>query len=252
MVPSFISPPPRAMGYPFKRYNHYYFSSLSLISFSICISIRSLFCFISGFPSLLLFFCIIMLFPIISATGLASFPSLRFVSLDANGLAHEMKISAIENMVKPMQPHALVIGESKNSHQVARWLSLRGYQLYENPGRSTGHKSAKWGVIVALSSWHPPKVLYVNALLPWTYPFTQLTARLSHIALLESTPLEIPAVQKMMKTSFGHSLLTLCNEAPYSCQSHTGDINACLPFSETTSSSLSASRTFCAHFAHFL
>jgi len=75
-----------------------------------------------------------------------------FVSLDANALAHEMKISAIENMVESMQPHDCVIGETKNSHQVVQRLSLRGYRLYENPGCSTGCKFAKWGVIVALSS----------------------------------------------------------------------------------------------------
>jgi len=92
----------------------------------------------------LLFFCIIMVFPIISSTAFALSASLRFVSLNASALAHEMKISATENMVESMQPHALVIGETKNSHQVVRRLSLRGYQPYDNPGRSTRRKSTKW------------------------------------------------------------------------------------------------------------
>jgi len=50
-----------------------------------------------------------------------------------------------------------------------------------------------------------------------------IPTRLSHIALLESTPLGIPAVQKMMNTSSnsGHSLLTnLRNEVPIHTHVH--------------------------------
>jgi len=72
------------------------------------------------------------------------------VSINVNGLAHEMKIAAVENMVESLQPHALVIGETKSSQQAAQHLSLWGYELHETSGRPTGHRSAKWGVIVAV------------------------------------------------------------------------------------------------------
>jgi hypothetical protein len=92
----------------------------------------------------------------------------------------------------------------------------------------------------------PTKIPYVNALSPWPYVCPQLTTKPSHIALLECTPLGIPAVQEGGNL-FWPSITSLCNEAPYSW-SLSGDIHACLSISETTSSSLSTSRTFYAHF----
>ncbi|KIM42929.1 hypothetical protein M413DRAFT_26890 [Hebeloma cylindrosporum] len=98
----------------------------------------------------ILSFLLLILLPLVSASVPLSSTSLRIVSINVNGLAHEMKIGAVENMVDSLQPDALVIGETKTSHRAARRLSLKGYELHENSGRSTGRKSAKWGVIVAI------------------------------------------------------------------------------------------------------
>ena len=61
-----------------------------------------------------------------------------------------MKIDAVQNMVESLQPHALIIGEAKSSHRAAQRLSLRGYDLHKNSGRSIGCNSAKWGITVAI------------------------------------------------------------------------------------------------------
>ena len=70
----------------------------------------------------------------VSSSVPLSFTSLCLVSINVNGLAHEMKIAAVENMVESLQPHALVIGETKSSQQAAQHLSLWGYELHETSG----------------------------------------------------------------------------------------------------------------------
>jgi len=64
----------------------------------------------------------------------SSSTSLHLVSINVNSLAHEMKIAVVENMVESLQPHALVIGETKSSQQAAQRLSLQGYELHETSG----------------------------------------------------------------------------------------------------------------------
>ena len=98
-------------------------------------------------PFTFLFFALLIL-PVIHA--LPPVP-LRTISLNANGLADPMKITAIQGMVHFSQPHAFVIGETKNSEPISSRLGLEEYNLHENPGQSLNSRhKGKWGVIVGI------------------------------------------------------------------------------------------------------
>ena len=72
------------------------------------------------------------------------------MSINVNGLYNPMKLSAIQDMVNNARPHIVVIGEMKSANEVGSRLRLPGYDSYENPGRQSGRKTGKWGVIVAV------------------------------------------------------------------------------------------------------
>jgi hypothetical protein len=81
------------------------------------------------------------------------------ISLNANGLADPMKLAAIRIMVNSAEPHAFVIGETKNCEPVSQRLELGEYDLHENPGWPLGTRGkGKRGVIVgdySMSSLYP-------------------------------------------------------------------------------------------------
>ena len=79
--------------------------------------------------------------------------SFRIISLNANGLADPMKLTAIHTMIQSMNPHAFVIGETKNADPVSlsQQLELSEFDLHENPGRPLSTRGkGKWGVIVGV------------------------------------------------------------------------------------------------------
>jgi hypothetical protein len=69
----------------------------------------------------------------------------------------------------------------------------------------------------------------------------------SHRLIGVHTPWDLGGREDDENLCWSSSITNFYNEAPYSCQSLTGDTHACLPISETTSSSLSTSRIFYAH-----
>jgi hypothetical protein len=83
----------------------------------------------------------------------ASLPpaSFRAVSINANGLADPMKISAINSLAQLIRPHAIVIQETQSTEHVASRLDMPGYDFHESPGRpSLARGRGKWGVIIAV------------------------------------------------------------------------------------------------------
>jgi len=208
----------------------------------------------STFPFLhlfLIFIACISLFP----STVRAFPpsgplpvssSLRTMSINANGLHNPMKLSAIQDMVNSAQPHILVIGETKSANEVGSRLQLPGYDSFENPGRQNGRKSGKWGVIVAVRRG----VLTVQRLsiadtlrgravaLDLTIPTTNNIA-FPHRFIGVYAPWN-PGGTDEDEHLFWPEITRLCSEAKFSW-SLSGDFNATLSHSESTSTNFSIS-----------
>ncbi|PPR01351.1 hypothetical protein CVT26_015409 [Gymnopilus dilepis] len=149
-------------------------------------------------------------------------------------------------MAESLQPHALVIGETKNSHQVSQRLHLRGYQLHENPGRPTGRNSAKWGVIVAVKqglfnvqNLSLPDALRGRAVALDLSISTVNHRTFSHRLIGAYAPWDPGGDDDAVL--FWPAITDLCNTAPYSW-SISGDLNVSLSTMETSSSMPSLTR----------
>ena len=112
--------------------------------------------FSSRVSSSLLFFLLLfsffsLLFPSVLALPPLNPVSLHTISINANGLADPMKITAIRNMVQTSKPHTFVLGETKNSDLISSRLELNDYDLFESPGRPLNSRGkGKWGVTVGI------------------------------------------------------------------------------------------------------
>ena len=172
--------------------------------------------------------------------------SLRTLSINANGLYNPMKLNAIQDMVKDTQPHIVVIGETKSANEVGSRLKLPGYDSYENPGRQSGRKTGKWGVIVAVRRG----VLTVQRLLTadplrgravaldLTIPTTNNVA-FPHRFIGVYAPWN-PGGTDDEEHLFWPEITRLCSDAKYSW-SLSGDFNATLSHFESTSTNFSIS-----------
>jgi len=168
------------------------------------------------------------------------------MSINANGLYNPMKLNAIQDMVNNAQPHIVVIGETKSANEVASRLKLPGYDSYENPGRQSGRKTGKWGVIVAVRRG----VLTVQRLLTadplqgravaldLTIPTTNNVA-FPHRFIGVYAPWN-PGGTDDDEHLFWPEITRLCSEAKFSW-SMSGDFNATLSHFESTSTNLSIS-----------
>ncbi|KAG6827833.1 hypothetical protein H0H92_010320, partial [Tricholoma furcatifolium] len=169
----------------------------------------------------------------------ASTTPLHTLALNANGLGDVMKISAIEHMVRTTSPQALVVGETKSTNRISSRLRLPDYRMYENPGRSSGRRSGKWGVILGihrsltvashltLPSDLDGRVIALDIVIPTT-EHTGFTHRLIGV-YAPWDPGENP-------DCFWQSISELCTSAPHSWSVH-GDFNASLTHLESSSAS---------------
>ncbi|KAG6807018.1 hypothetical protein H0H92_009142 [Tricholoma furcatifolium] len=159
------------------------------------------------------------------------------LALNANGMGDVMKISAIQQMVRTSSPHALVFGETKSTNRVSQRLQLTGYNIFESPGRPSGHRSGKWGVMVgihrsltvarqvSLPSELDARVLALDVVIP-TLEHTGFTHRLIGV-YAPWDPGEDP-------DHFWRCLTDLCTSSPHSWSIH-GDFNVSLTSSESIS-----------------
>jgi len=207
----------------------------------------------STFPSLLflaIFFICISLFLTVCAFPppgpLPISSSLHTMSINANGLSNPMKINAIQDMVNSAQPRILVIGETKSTNEVGSRLHLPRYDSFENPGHQNGCKSGKWGVIVTIRRG----VFTVQCLstadtlrgcavaLDLTIPTTNNVA-FPHRFIGVYAPWN-PGGTDEDEHLFWPEITCLCSEAKFSW-SLSGDFNATLSHSESTSTNFSIS-----------
>jgi hypothetical protein len=108
------------------------------------------------FPSLRAFvfsflFVLLFLYPV-NAIDAPLSPTLgtRTLSLNSNGLGNPMKVAAIGEMVMRVKPQVIVIGETKNVHEVHHRLALCNYDFFESPACPTPSSTGKYGVVVGV------------------------------------------------------------------------------------------------------
>jgi hypothetical protein len=210
--------------------------------------------YFSSFPFLSLLLALVIcisIFPLTvrafpSSNHLPVSSSLHTMSINANGLYNPMKLNAIQDMVKNAQPHIVVIGETKSANEVGSRLNLPGYDSYENPGRQSGQKTGKWGIIVAVRHG----ILTVQRLLTadplrgravaldLTIPTTNNVA-FPHRFIGVYAPWN-PGGTDNDEHLFWPEITRLCSEAKFSW-SLSGDFNATLSHLESTSTNFSIS-----------
>jgi hypothetical protein len=186
---------------------------------------------------LVLLFSFLCLIQVASAATPLPF---RTLAINANGLSDPMKIAAINNVISKAKPHAFVIGETKSAFNVGSRLRIRGYTIYENPGRSTGNRNtAKWGVLVGIQQGlfnvqnvPLPETIAGRAIaLDLTIP-TNNGRSFQHRLVGVYAPWN-PGIPDDDSPSFWPTITETCNSAQFSW-SIIGDINATLSMTETT------------------
>lgn len=190
------------------------------------------------------FLIFLYLFPTVSALPPLNPVLFRTISLNANGLADPMKIAAIQSMIHTSDPHAFVVGETKNALPVSSRLDLNNYDIHESPGRSlSGRGKGKWGVIVGIrrglfnvqpvtvSDKLQGRVVALDLCIP-----TDHHLGFRHRLIGVYAPWN-PGGTLDYENFFWPELTELCNLANHSWSVH-GDLNATLHASESSSFSL--------------
>ncbi|KAF8972557.1 hypothetical protein BDZ97DRAFT_1722685, partial [Flammula alnicola] len=205
--------------------------------------------FVSLFSSFNLHPVLVSLFFFFFFTHLAHATSVPFtfrtVAINANGLGDQMKIAAIADTTRTIKPHALVIGETKNTNKVSSRLSLSDYMFYESPGLPLGEhpstrKRGKWGVIVGVRRGlfnvqlvPLPSILAGRAVaLDLTIPTTD-NRGFTHRLIGIYAPWN-PGVGDSSDHDFWPAISQICLSAPFSWSLH-GDFNATLSSAESSS-----------------
>ena len=214
---------------------------------------KNWFCHFSLSPFTFLFLALLLL-PVIHALPPVS---LHTISLNANGLADPMKTTAIWGMEHFSQPHAFVIGETKNSEPISSWLGLKEYELHENPGQPLHPRNkGKWGVIVGIQcGMFNVQLVSTQETLQGRAVSLDLTIPTDnkldfHHCLIGVYALWYPGGQNDDEHLFWPEITHLANSATFSWSLH-GDLNATLLASESSSTSLNISSSHIAY-SHFL
>ncbi|KAF8221317.1 hypothetical protein L208DRAFT_1328527 [Tricholoma matsutake] len=164
--------------------------------------------------------------------------SLWAVSINANGLADPMKISAMNSFAQLIKPHAIVIQETQSTEHVASQLDMPGYDFIESPG----HPSLAHGWVILAVKCHLFNVQ--SLLLPYslkgcavaldiTIPLVTGQGFVHHfIGFYASWD---PGITFDDNIQFWPVLTDLCRLAPFSW-SIIGDYNATLQLTESKAS----------------
>ncbi|KAF5370395.1 hypothetical protein D9758_006983 [Tetrapyrgos nigripes] len=195
---------------------------------------------VNSVPMLLKMVAVTILVVCLSASVSALSPPLRTFALNANGLGDNSQLNLIQNSLHTLNPHLIVIGETKNSRPVASRLRLHQYSTYENPGVPTSSKkSSKWGVILAVrKDIHSDQVM-VPAQLRGRVSAADLHIPDSNGTTIRHRVIGIyapwdPGVDALR--DFWSSLTELCNNSPAQSWSIYDDFNATLATCEHSSS----------------
>jgi hypothetical protein len=244
---------PRSLSFPHSTSSS---PSVFLVSQS---ALQNIFPFrLSQLSSFFLFFLILSsCYPATLAMPPGGPVSFLTLSLNANGLADPMKLTAIRTMIHTTGPHAFVIGETKSSEPVSSRLELHDYDLHENPGRPLGTRGkGKWGVILGIRRGMfniqpvplPHQLRGRVVALDLTIP-TDLKRGFRHRLVGIYAPWN-PGGTAEDENVFWPEVAHLCNSSSFSWSIH-GDFNATLLATESTSAALDISPSRLAY-SHFL
>ena len=184
---------------------------------------------------------LLLLWLALSCASVASASStFRTAAINTNGLANPMKSNAVSSFLSSENPHAWVVTETKADSPVASRIRTSAYKTYESVGTKTKGKSAKWGIILGVSSslqsQNVPipdhlrsRALCVDITLPTSSGKAYIHRLIGVYAPYDPGGNdEVDYVQ-----SYWDSITGLCLTAPYSWEV-LGDCNASLAPSEST------------------
>ncbi|KAG6817141.1 hypothetical protein H0H93_007458, partial [Arthromyces matolae] len=183
------------------------------------------------------------LFVSISLTAAAVPPyNFNVLSLNMNGFANVAKIDAATRMIQREQPSAFVLQETKSSIPASKQLYLPQYQLFDSPGRSTGHRNqGKWGVIMGIrknlctiSKVSTPNNLSGRAIVADMLLPTASGTATPHRLIGLYAPWEPGGEEGDAVNTFWTTVIELCLDAPAGF-TIIGDLNVVIAAIETSS-----------------